>query len=106
MSSPHDVALRGRIIVSVRFRTELPVEEMQRRYLERLPLFQALSGLVQKYYVYDEGTGEWGGIYVWDSMESVQAYMQSDLRKSIGRAWLPGLVEEAIPRQPSPPIQP
>jgi len=60
---------------------------MDRRYKERMPQFRELPGLVQKYYSYDEATGEWAGIYLWDSEESLAAYLESDLRKSIPSAY-------------------
>jgi hypothetical protein len=48
-----------------------------------MPQFRALPGLLQKYYVHDPATGEWGGVYLWDSQESLEQYKASDLRKSI-----------------------
>jgi len=65
----------------------LPQEELERRYKERLPLFRNVTGLIQKYYSHDESTGEWAGIYLWDSEESLAKYLQSDLRKSIPAAY-------------------
>ena len=71
------------ILVTIRFKTSLSSDEMERRYKERLPEFRALPGLVQKYYLYDPSTDEWGGFYLWDSQASLDEYMASDLRKSI-----------------------
>jgi hypothetical protein len=71
------------ILLLVRFKTSLSPEEMERRYKERLPEFRALPGLIQKYYVYDPSTQEWGGLYFWDSQSSLDAYLASDLRNSI-----------------------
>lgn len=68
-------------------KSALSREEMDRRYKERMPQFRELPGLVQKYYSYDEATGEWAGIYLWDSEESLAAYLESDLRKSIPSAY-------------------
>ncbi|MCL7985746.1 MAG: YdhR family protein [marine benthic group bacterium] len=77
-----------RIMLLVRgLKSELPREEMERRYLERLPQFRQVAGLIQKYYSYDESTGEWAGIYLWDSEESLARYLDSDLRKSIPEAY-------------------
>ena len=67
--------------------SELPREELERRYKERLPQFRNVKGLIQKYYSYDESTGEWAGIYLWDSEESLAEYLESDLRKSIASAY-------------------
>jgi len=68
-------------------KSRLPREEFLRRYKERMPQFRNVTGLVQKYYSYDESTGEWAGIYLWDSEEALAGYLESDLRKSIGSAY-------------------
>ena len=71
------------VMLIVRFKSALAREELERRYKERLPEFQALQGIVQKYYLYDPSTEEWGGLYLWDSQESLDEYVVSDLRRSI-----------------------
>jgi heme-degrading monooxygenase HmoA len=68
-------------------KSKLPRDEFERRYKERMPQFRGVPGLVQKYYSYDESTGEWAGIYLWDSEESLTAYLESDLRKTIASAY-------------------
>ena len=68
-------------------KSELSREELERRYKERLPQFRDVPGLVQKYYSCDDATGEWAGIYLWDSEESLAKYLESDLRKSIQTAY-------------------
>ena len=75
------------VVVVVKFRSRLSVDEVDRRFRERMPKFRELPGLIQKYYFHDDATGEWGGIYVWDSQESVERYMASDLRQSIPAAY-------------------
>ena len=72
-----------KVLLLVKFKSKLSDEEVVRRYKERLPKFRDVPGLVQKYYVQDPVTGEWGGLYCWDSQESLDAYMTSDLRKTI-----------------------
>lgn len=80
--------VRPTIMLIVRgLKSDLPHEELERRAKERAPQFRKLPGLVQKYYVVDDATGEWAGVYLWDSEESVQAYLASDLRKSIPAAY-------------------
>lgn len=68
-------------------KSKLPREELEQRYKERMPEFRAFPGLVQKYYAYDESDGSWAGIYLWESEESLGAYLESDLRKSIAAAY-------------------
>jgi len=71
------------VMLLVRFKSSLKPEELEKRYRERLPRFRALPGLLQKYYTQGPGADEWGGLYIWDSQESLDKYMESDLRKSI-----------------------
>ncbi len=54
---------------------------------ERAPEFRALEGLEQKYYLHDPETGEYGGFYVWRSLDDVVAYRSSDLAASIAAAY-------------------
>jgi heme-degrading monooxygenase HmoA len=71
------------VLLLVRFKSALPLEEVKRRYRERMPQFRAQSGLIQKYYAHDDETGEWAGVYFWDSRRSLDEFLASDLRKSI-----------------------
>lgn len=71
------------ILLLVRFRSALAPEELERRYQARMPEFRALPGLLQKHYVHDPLTDEWGGLYHWESRDALQDYLASDLRKSI-----------------------
>jgi heme-degrading monooxygenase HmoA len=68
-------------------KSELSREELERRYKERLPQFRNVTGLIQKYYSYDDSNREWAGIYLWDSEESLAKYLESDLRKSVPAAY-------------------
>lgn len=68
-------------------KSRLSREELEHRYKERMPRFRDVPGLVQKYYSYDESTGEWAGIYLWDTEDSLAAYLASDLRKTIPTAY-------------------
>jgi len=82
------VAKQPAIMLVVRGLTSaLPREEFLRRAEERMPQFRAFKGLMQKYYSYDESSGEWAGIYLWDSEVSLSEYLESDLRKSIAAAY-------------------
>jgi heme-degrading monooxygenase HmoA len=67
--------------------SNLSFEEFEKRYKERLPLFLEVPGLLQKYFSYDHVTKEWAGIYLWKSREALDAYLASDLRKSIASAY-------------------
>ncbi len=75
------------ILFIVRFKSSLSPEELKKRYTERMPLFRAIPGLLQKYYIHDPVSEEWGGVYLWDSKESLEQYKASDLRKSIAETY-------------------
>ena len=75
------------ILQVIKLKSKLPEEELLRRAKEREPQFKATHGLMQKYYVKTDEPGQYGGIYVWDSAESLQSFRKSDLAKSIPEAY-------------------
>ena len=75
------------LVLNVRFKSRLSLDEAKVIMEERLPDFQALSALKQKYYVHNPETGEIGGIYVWQSREGFLEYRESELRASIAAAY-------------------
>ena len=78
----------AKLLLQVRFKTPLPPDDAMKIARERAPEFRALKGLTQKYYVHDPKTGEMCGLYLWESAEDLNAYRQSELRKSIAAAYL------------------
>lgn len=85
--SKEDKALKETVIQIVRARTELTEEEFLRIAREREPQFKAIPGLIQKYYIKTKTPGEYGGVYIWDSMESLNKFKESDLAATIGEAY-------------------
>lgn len=75
------------IILSVKFKSKLSDDEVRRVMNERAPNFRALPGLIQKYYGYEKATGEYTGIYIWDSEEALRAYRESELARTIPEAY-------------------
>jgi len=75
------------IILSIKFSSALPAEQVRARMCERSEQFRALPELLQKYYTQDASTGEWCGIYVWDSLAAVEAFRGSPLAHSIAAAY-------------------
>jgi hypothetical protein len=71
------------VVLLVRVRTDLSLDEVMERAEQRMPDFRALGGLQQKYYLHDPETGEIGGLYLWESADALAEYRQSELRKSI-----------------------
>lgn len=74
------------IIQIIKLKTALTEEELLKRARERESQFKAIPGLVQKYYIKLDA-GQYGGVYVWDSPESLKAYRGSDLAHSIAEAY-------------------
>lgn len=75
------------IIQFVRFMTKLSDDNLIQVAKDRKSEYAALPGLVQKYYVKMGNPSEYGGIMIWDSSESLQAFKDSDLAKSIPIAY-------------------
>ena len=75
------------VIQFVRFESSLPEEEAMQVVMDRVDRFRALPGLIQKYYVKIGQPNQYGGIYVWDSMESLSAFRESDLAAGIPAAY-------------------
>ena len=71
----------------VRFRSNLSFGEVAAIVEERAPEFEALPGLLQKYYLEDTVSGDVAGLYLWDSPEALAEYRDSDLKVSIARAY-------------------
>jgi Putative mono-oxygenase ydhR len=68
----------------VRFTTHLPEQEVRSIMEERAPRFRSeVAGLVQKYYGYEMDSGAFCGCYIFDSEASRQAFLQSDLARTI-----------------------
>lgn len=75
------------IIQIVKFQSNLPFEEVGRVARERASEFQAVPGLLQKYYARSEQDGRYAGVYVWESEESLRAYRDSELAAGIPHAY-------------------
>ncbi len=75
------------IIQIIKLRSSLSEEELLKTAREREPNFKAIPGLLQKYYVKFTQTDQIGGIYVWDTKESLEAYRKSELASSIPQAY-------------------
>lgn len=75
------------VILFVRVKSELEETERERRALERKSQFLDVPGLIQKIYGRDPSTGEWCGIYFFESKEALADFGASDLARSIPAAY-------------------
>ncbi|MFQ5912548.1 MAG: YdhR family protein [Nitrospinota bacterium] len=71
------------LVQFVKFKSGLSDAEVRQTMEGRAPQFRALPGLLQKYYVRENETGEYAGIYFWDSEESMREFRQSELARTI-----------------------
>jgi len=78
---------KGTIMLIVKAKTTLSEAEFLKVAEERKPQFVAIPGLIQKYYIKTGNPGEYGGVYIWDSMESLKKYRESELAASIAAAY-------------------
>ncbi len=75
------------VIHIVKFKSGLSDTDAERIMKERMPQFHKLPGLMQKFYGREIGTGEFAGIYVWDSEESLAKFRESELARTIAAAY-------------------
>lgn len=75
------------IIHAVKFKSGLSDADVKRVFVERMPRFKELPKLIQKYYGFEPATGEFTGIYCWESKEALEEFRQSELAKSIPEAY-------------------
>lgn len=75
------------IIQIIKLKTGLAENELLSTAREREHYFKEIPGLLQKYYVKLGQAGQYGGVYVWDSKESLKAFQESELAASIPKAY-------------------
>jgi heme-degrading monooxygenase HmoA len=75
------------IIQIIKFETALSEEEILATAKERAEQFLLLPGLLQKYYTKLDQPNKYAGVYIWDSMESLNSYRESNLAASIPTAY-------------------
>jgi len=75
------------IMLRVKFKSQLPLEDVEKIIENRADDFRALVGLQQKYYLLNRETGVYGGLYLWESKDAFDEYLQSELRATIASAY-------------------
>ncbi len=75
------------LVQFVKFETTLDHDGIKKVALDRFADYEAIPGLVQKYYLKLDGENRYGGIMIWDSPESLASFHESDLAKTIGTAY-------------------
>jgi hypothetical protein len=75
------------IIQFVQFETALTEAEIMAVAEERAPQFRAIPALVQKFYLKLNKPNHYGGLYIWESIEAMKKFQQSELAKTIPAAY-------------------
>jgi Putative mono-oxygenase ydhR len=70
-------------VLSVKFNSTLSAEKLINVCKENLEIFKNVPGLLQKYYITEEGTGAISGIYVFETKSAREAFWNSALAKNI-----------------------
>ena len=75
------------LVQIVRYRSGLGDEDVRATMESRAADYLAVRGLVQKYYLRFPESGEYGGVYLWASQPSFQAFRESELARTIRDAY-------------------
>jgi len=75
------------VVLLVKFRSSLSHKEVVAVMNDRIEQFRALQGLTQKYYMQDTRSGEYAGLYLWESAEALGEFQRSELRTTIAQAY-------------------
>ncbi len=75
------------VVLLVRFRSSLSFREIMQVVEDRASQFQALAGLQQKHYLQDPASGEYAGLYLWESPDALAEFQESELRASIAEVY-------------------
>ena len=71
----------------VQFESSLSDAEVLAVARKRLPDFQAIPELRQKFYLKLQTPDHYGGFYIWETREALARFRQSDLAKTIPDAY-------------------
>ena len=74
-------------IMVLLFETGLKINDLIKISNERFEKFLQVKGLLQKFYFSDPNSNKVGGIYVFDSKESLEAFRESELSKNTSAAY-------------------
>lgn len=78
---------QAEVVMRIRFKSDLKLEQLKEIVETRAPEFEALAGLRQKYYLQDTETGEYAGLYVWETIQAFEEFTKSELRATIAKAY-------------------
>ncbi|WP_455197935.1 hypothetical protein [Kaarinaea lacus] len=75
------------IVQTVKFETSLSEDELVTVAKDRLDEYLATPGLIEKFYCKYAEPNTYGGVLIWDSMESLKAFSETELAATIPDAY-------------------
>jgi heme-degrading monooxygenase HmoA len=75
------------MVLLVKFKSSLSLDEVIAVIDSRVDEFRELNGLQQKYFLHEPATNEYAGLYLWESSEDFLVYRDSKLRATIASAY-------------------
>lgn len=76
------------------YESALSLEEDEELFRERAGRYREMDGLLQKFYLHDEASDRFGGVYLFDSPESRDALFDTDVHSSPREAYAVSDVEK------------
>src|SRR5687767_14725009 len=70
-------------ILLVKFLSGLAPDDVLQNLEDRLPLFRAVPGLRQKYYAREASSGDYVGVYLFESEQALLDYRASEVARGI-----------------------
>jgi len=81
-------------VLSVKFKSTFNTEKLLNVCQQDLETFRNVPGLIQKYYIAEEGTGALSGFYIFETKSARAAFWTSDLAKTIPAQY--GVIPETL----------
>ena len=81
-------------VLSVKFKSTFSAEKLLNVCQQDIKTFSDVPGLIQKYYIAEEGTGALSGFYIFETKSARAAFWNSDLAKTIPALY--GVIPESL----------
>ena len=72
-------------ILVINFNAETTPDQFNDLVKEDAPIFAAIDGLIHKNFIFNHEKKTYGGVYMFESKSALNAYLDSDIYKSIVR---------------------
>ena len=86
--------MKNETVLLVKFKSTFNAEKLLNVCQQDLETFRNVPGLIQKYYIAEEGTGALSGFYIFETKSAREAFWTSDLAKTIPAQY--GVIPETL----------